>query len=80
MPEQIKKTHGELAELIAKEVRLHAHCEGFTSIGLRHLRDGQIPGVNWSVDGANFGDADQASCESALSEIIPRMQRQYRYR
>ena len=79
MPEQINKTNGELAEMIAKEVRLHAHCEGFRSIGLHQLRDGQVPGVNWDVSGPiNFGDADQASCEVALSEIIPRMQRQYR--
>jgi hypothetical protein len=79
MPEQIKMTHGELAELIAKDVRRHAHCEGFRSISLDILRDGQIPGVNWSEGSTiNFGDADQASCVTALREIIPRMQRQYR--
>jgi hypothetical protein len=80
MSEQTEITHGELAELIAKEVRLHHHCEGFRSIGVHQLKDGQIPGVNWDVDGRNYGDADEASCEVALSEIIPRMQRQYRYR
>lgn len=79
MPEQIKKTHGELADLIAKEVRLHAHCEGFKSITLYALRDGQIPGVNWDDGGPiNFGDADQASCAHALREVLPRMQQQYR--
>jgi hypothetical protein len=79
MSEQIKQTHRELAELIVKKVRLHAHCEGLRSIGLDQLRDGQIPGVNWDVsETINFGDADQASCKVALSEIIPHMQRKYR--
>jgi hypothetical protein len=78
MPEQIKMTHGELAELIAKDVRRHAHCEGFRSISLYALRDGQIPGVNWSEGAINFGEADQASCVAALREVIPRMQLQYR--
>lgn len=78
MPEQIKMTHNELAGLIAKDVRRHAHCEGFRSISLYPLRDGQISGVNWDDGGPiNFGDADQASCVHALREIIPRMQQQY---
>lgn len=79
MPEQINKTNGELAEMIAKEVQLHAHCEGFRSISLDTLKDSKIPGVNWSEGSTiNFGDADHASCVQALHEIIPRMQRQYR--
>lgn len=78
MSKQIKMTHDELAELIAKDVRRHAHCEGFRSISLYTLQDGQIPGANWSEGPINFGDADQASCVHALREIIPRMQRQYR--
>jgi hypothetical protein len=78
MPEQIKVTHRELTELIVKEVRSHAHCEGFRSISLYTLVDGQISGVNWSEGPINFGDADQASCVHALREVIQRMQPQYR--
>lgn len=78
MSEQIKMTHGELTDLIVRDVRRRAHCEGFRSISLYTLRDGQIPGVNWSEAVVNYGDADQASCDAALREIIPRMQRQYR--
>lgn len=80
MPEQVEKTRRELEDQITKEVQLHAHCEGFRSIGVHPLKGGQIPRVNWHVDGINYGDADEASCDVALSEIIPRMQRQYRYR
>jgi hypothetical protein len=43
---------------------------------------GQIPGVNWMLKEtqsiSDFGDADPASCEVALREIIPPMQRLYR--
>ena len=78
VPEQTNMTHGDLSELIVKDVRRHAHCQTFESITLYMLKDGQIPGVNWSVGPINFGGADEASCDQALREVIPRMQRQYR--
>lgn len=78
MPEQTNMTHGDLTELIVKDVRRHAHCQGFSSISLHTLKDGQVPGVNWSVGTINFGDADEASCEQALRDVIPRLQRQHR--
>jgi hypothetical protein len=79
MPEPTPITHGELAEIIAKEVRLHAHCEGFRSISLDTIGEGLIPGTNWMQGSTiNYGDADHASCDVILSEILSRMQRQYR--
>ncbi|WP_137042489.1 hypothetical protein [Pseudolabrys sp. FHR47] len=78
MSEQINMTHDQLAELIAKDVRRRAHCEGFSSIALYQLKDGQIPGINWSEGPINFGTADEDECVRALREIIPRMQKQYR--
>ena len=69
MSEQIRMTRGQLAELAVKKAQLHAHCGGLRSITVRQLRDGQIPGVNWDIDGPiNFGDADPASCDVALSK------------
>jgi hypothetical protein len=80
MQEQIEKTRRELQDHIAKEVRLRPQCEAFESIGVHPLRDGQIPRENWDVAGINYGGADEASCDAALSEIIPRMKHQFRYR
>ena len=73
MPEQIKMTHDQLADLIVKDVRRHAHCNGFKSISLHKLADGEIPGTNWSPASANYGDAGTLVCDEALREIIPRM-------
>jgi hypothetical protein len=78
MPEQITMTQDELADLIVKDVRRHAHCSGFKSISLHKLADGEIPGVNWSPGTANYGVAGTMICDDALREIIPRMQHQYR--
>lgn len=78
MTKQINMTHDQLADLIVKDVRRHAHCEGFKWITLYKLVDDEIPGTNWTPAGANYGDAGQLVCDDALREIIPRMQRQYR--
>jgi hypothetical protein len=78
MPEQIRMLQAQLADLIAKDVRRHAHCTGFGSVWLHRLAEGQIPGTNWSLGGSNYDAADERACNDALREIIPRMQRQYR--
>lgn len=78
MTKQIGMTHDQLADLIVKDVRRHAHCGGFQSITLHKLVEGQIPGANWSPSTANYGDSGAQVCDAALREIIPRMQRQYR--
>jgi hypothetical protein len=80
MPVQIEKTRSELQDHIVKKVRLRPHCEGFGSIGVHPLVDGQIPGENWDVAGVNYGGADEASCDAALSDIVPSMKQQYRFR
>jgi hypothetical protein len=80
MPEQTEKTRSELQEHIIKEVRLRPRCEGFGSIGVHPLVDGQISRENWDVAGVNYGGADEASCDAALSEIVPHMKKQYRFR
>jgi hypothetical protein len=78
MPDQIPMSQDQIADLIVKDVRRHAHCTGFKSIGVNRLAEGEVPGVNWSPAFANYGQADQRTCDAALREIIPRMQRQYR--
>lgn len=78
MSDKISMTHDQLADLIVKDVRRHAHCQGFKSISLHKIEEGQIPGVDWSPSTANYGEAGQRVCDEALHEIIPRMQRQYR--
>lgn len=78
MSDKISVTDDQLADLIVKDVRRHAHCQGFKSISLHKIEEGQIPGVNWAPSSANYGEAGQLVCDKALREIIPRMQRQYR--
>ena len=78
MTKQINMTHDLLADLIVKDVRRHAHCQGFKSISLHKLEDGELLGANWTPGSANYGDAGQLVCDDALREVIPRMQRQYR--
>ena len=69
----------EIAELVAKDVRRRAHCQGFRSVNVHEIAEGQIPGVNWNADsGIDYGEAGPRSCDNALREIIPRMQRKYR--
>ena len=78
MSKPITMTHDQLADLIVKDVRRHAHCEGLKSISLYKLADGEIPGANWASATMNYGDAGPKVCDDALREIISRMQRQYR--
>lgn len=78
MSEPIPMTQDQIADLIVKDVRRHAHCTEFKSVTINRLADGEIPGVNWSPGTANYGQADQNACNDALREVIPRMQRQYR--
>ena len=75
---QIAMTADQIAELIVKDVRRHAHCEGFKSISVHELAAGQVEGVNWSPSSANYGEVGRESCDDALREIISRMQREYR--
>jgi hypothetical protein len=72
MAEQITMTHDQLADLIVKDLRRHAHCGGFKSISLYKLADGEIAGTNWTTGNANYGDAGTLVCDYALREIIPR--------
>jgi hypothetical protein len=79
MTEQITMTHDQIAGLIVKDVRRHAHCTNFKSVSVHKIADGQIPGANWSYgNNVDYGGDDQKVCEDALREIIPRMQREYR--
>jgi hypothetical protein len=63
------KTCAELESMIANEVRRHAHCEGFRSISIHGIVDEAAGGAfNWAPSVAK-------SCDAALREIIPRLQR-----
>jgi len=78
MTTQIAMFATEIADLIVKDVRRHDHCQAFRSIDVHEIAPGQIPGVNWNADsGIDYGGADPGSCDNALREVIPRMQRQY---
>jgi hypothetical protein len=78
MSQPIPMTGDQIADLIVKDVRRHAHCGGFKSITVHKIADGQIVGTNWSCGHANYGSADERVCNDSLREIIPRMQREYR--
>jgi hypothetical protein len=71
------KTRGALEALIANEVRRYRHCEDFRSISIHGIVDASAAGAfNWAPSVANYGEAGQQSCDVALREIIPRLQRQ----
>jgi hypothetical protein len=80
MTEPIPMTGDQIADLIVKDVRRHAHCSGFKSVSVNKLVDGEIPGTNWSCGQANYGGSDERVCNDALREVIPRMQREYRFK
>jgi hypothetical protein len=72
------KTRDELETMIADEVRRRPYCEGFRSITVYGIVDESAAGrFNWAVSVANFGEAEEASCEAALWAIIPRFQSLY---
>jgi hypothetical protein len=61
--------------MIVDEVRRRPHCEGFKSISLYRIVDPSVDSHNnWAPAVANYGEADQDSCDAALREIIPRLQ------
>jgi hypothetical protein len=72
-----KMTASELKDQIVREVRRHAHCDGFKSIQLYALAAGEIPGVNWAPSVVNYGEASEALCDAALRGIVPRYQQIY---
>lgn len=79
MSQQDTMFAAEIAELIVKDVRRHAHCQKFHSIHVYEIAEGEIPGVNWNAaNRRDYGGADPRVCEEALREVIPRMQRLYR--
>jgi hypothetical protein len=79
MSQPIPMTGDQIADLIVKDVRRHAHCTDFKSISVHKIADDEIPGTNWSCgQRVDCGGSDEKACADALREVIPRMQRQYR--
>jgi hypothetical protein len=72
------KTRFEIETMIVNEVRRHHRCEGFQSISIYRIVDQSAQGAfNWSPSVCNYGESGAQSCDAALREIIPRLQKQY---
>jgi hypothetical protein len=75
---KLKKSRAEIEAIIVAEVRRYPHCEGFKSISIYIIIDGATDRqFTWALSVANYGNAGQDSCDAALLEVIPRLQRQY---
>lgn len=71
-------TRQQLCELLLKEVHLVSGLEGVTAVNVHLLAEGEREnGANWSLANFNPGPAGMDSVEVALTEIGPRMQREY---
>ena len=66
-------TAKDLEKLMIDEFANIKDCQGIHSIGIYPL-----PGVpNWEPNVINFGNADSHICQSALPQIVEKLQSEY---
>jgi hypothetical protein len=69
------KTSAELQSIIVSAVRGRPHCEDFRSIEVYRIDD--KVDFNWGATNFDPGQSGIKSCEDALREIVPLLQRKY---
>jgi hypothetical protein len=74
------KTLDEIRAIVEAELRKHPGCEDACIRGLKEFTDKTAPS-DWALSSGNAGSSrDWELCLDHLSEIIPRLQQQYRVR
>jgi hypothetical protein len=66
-----------LEALITQEVRRLTGCEGFKSLAIYRHVDPVDADIQWAIAYTDYGEAAPDRCETALRELLPRIQSQY---
>jgi cold shock CspA family protein len=71
-------TSEALQSVVAKAVReSDAQCEAFVGIIVERIDPKSNGGVNWSLKGVKYGEADRAKCDIAISGIVEQLQQEF---
>jgi hypothetical protein len=75
-PEKLPKTKAELEALVLAELRAASDCGGAVHVTVVAFDDYRV-GATWEVASCNAGTSAPEACETALCDIVSRLQQHF---
>jgi hypothetical protein len=75
-PEKLPKTKTELEALVLADLRAASQCGGALHVTVVPFDDYRV-GATWEVASCNAGTSAPEACESALCDIVRRLQQDF---